>query len=572
VAVKDASPQHQLRTVHAVLVAAISCAVLALVTLTVLIIGARPRPLQVRHLTQLTHDGKNKTALYVLDQTYVIVHYLDLDATLDLTTGITSPSRFPEYTILSVSPQRREALAVRLADAGAPEGLWLVPLRGGRPRRIGAIDVNTAEWSPSGQQIAFGYGPGLYVASSDGAVQKTLATFSGQPAYPAWSPDGERIRFSLAFVADRTATSELWEVRADGSGLIRVIENRSSSPWDAGGQWTPDGRDYIFESTRSGMMSLWSLSEGTGWFQSPTPVQLTKGPIEFSVARPVNERRWVAIGRPFEGRMVRYDPTTRALTPYAGGIPAWQVDFSPDARRIAYVKHPEKTLWLADADGTGRRQLSAPGFVVESCSWSPDRRWIAMRAQEPGHQHHKVYVIPVEGGTAEPLSPGDVEQGMPTWSADSSRVTFGDVPGKHAESAGNESIHIVEVRSHHVETLAGSDGLWTSRWSPDGRYVAALTIDAQELRLFDLTNRTWRSMGINHIEDPTWSRDGKYIYFTRDNHVDYAVSRIEISDGAVERLFDLKGDPDRWSGVAPDNSILLLGGRSNEIYMFDLER
>ena len=49
------------------------------------------------------------------------------------------------------------------------------------------------------------------------------------------------------------------------------------------------------------------------------------------------------------------------------------------------------------------------------------------------------------------------------------------------------------------------------------------------------------------------------------------MSRINVASGAVERLVDLKQSPDHWSGLAPDNSPILLATGSTEVYALDLE-
>src|SRR5205807_9326204 len=47
-------------------------------------------------------------------------------------------------------------------------------------------------------------------------------------------------------------------------------------------------------------------------------------------------------------------------------------------------------------------------------SWSPDEKWFAIRARNPGRVW-RIYLIPSQGGEAEPLMPGENEHGVPTW-------------------------------------------------------------------------------------------------------------------------------------------------------------
>jgi len=56
--------------------------------------------------------------------------------------------------------------------------------------------------------------------------------------------------------------------------------------------------------------------------------------------------------------------------------------------------------------------------------------------------------------------------------------------------------------------------MFSPRWSPDGRYIAALTSDSRKLMLFDVATRQWSDW--LHAEDgtigyPVWARDSKSI-------------------------------------------------------------
>ena len=76
----------------------------------------------------------------------------------------------------------------------------------------------------------------------------------------------------------------------------------------------------------------------------------------------------------------------------------------------------------------------------------------------------------------------ETEQGVPTWSPGSTRLCLGDVPAAFGKPSGTEVIHVFDLSLRKLSHLPGSRGLWTSRWSRDGRYISALTIEGQKLR------------------------------------------------------------------------------------------
>jgi hypothetical protein len=79
------------------------------------------------------------------------------------------------------------------------------------------------------------------------------------------------------------------------------------------------------------------------------------------------------------------------------------------------------------------------------------------------------------------------------------------------------------------------------RWSPDGRYIAAITDDSLKLVLFDRLNQQWQDLVSLPIGYPSWAHDGQYIYFDTTLSEDAAFFRVRISDHKLERLISLKG-------------------------------
>jgi len=135
------------------------------------------------------------------------------------------------------------------------------------------------------------------------------------------------------------------------------------------------------------------------------------------------------------------------------------------------------------------------------------------------------------------------------------------------------------LKTHQVSNVAGSDGLLGPRWSPDGRYIAALTAN-DDLVLFDVRTGKWRQLH-THVANAflTWTPDSRYIYFDTGFTTDPAIFRIEISTERVQRLIELKDFPGAawepfgfWSGLSPDGSVITQRDTSTqEIYALDLQ-
>lgn len=133
----------------------------------------------------------------------------------------------------------------------------------------------------------------LYVANSDSIQSRELASVSGTVFYPRFSPDGKRIRFSVGNTLQNSATSSLWEVHSDGTGLRPLFPGWHDPAGECCGNWTFDGRYYIFQVTQSrpaNVTNLWALAEPVGRFHrkpSAKPIQLANGPMSFGSSIPI---------------------------------------------------------------------------------------------------------------------------------------------------------------------------------------------------------------------------------------------------------------------------------------------
>ena len=199
-----------------------------------------------------------------------------------------------------------------------------------------------------------------------------------------------------------------------------------------------------------------------------------------------------------------------------------QVDFSRDGNWAAYVKYNDGTLWRSKPDGSEKLQLTYSPLQVTVPYWSPDGTRIAFSGAKPG-EPYRIYVIPADGGNPEQISSGQSEMD-PTWSKDGNALMFGVVA-----APGNiqPKIMLLDLKTHALTQVAGSDGICCPRWSPDGHYVIGLSADNQKLLLLDLSTQKWRQLAdkIGTFGYMTWSWDRKYIFFDTSSTLDPAFFR-----------------------------------------------
>jgi DNA-binding winged helix-turn-helix (wHTH) protein len=186
------------------------------------------------------------------------------------------PTSFSNVGALGVSPDGSHLLVYTWLANELRVPLWVVPVLGGSPRRIGDV-TQDATWSADGQ-IVYTHGHDLFVATSDGTEARKLVSVAGLPVWPRWSPNGKSLRFTEH---DPTkGTSSLWEVLVDGTNLHPVLPNWSAHASECCGSWTPDGKYFVFQSTHNGRVDIWAIREKEAWWPKARvePAQLTAGP------------------------------------------------------------------------------------------------------------------------------------------------------------------------------------------------------------------------------------------------------------------------------------------------------
>jgi Tol biopolymer transport system component/DNA-binding winged helix-turn-helix (wHTH) protein len=477
-------------------------------------------------------------------------------------------------TPLAISPDSSEIL---LASPSLlmNDPVWIQPLVAGSPRRLGAIAALSASWSPGGRRMAYSNLSGLFLANGNGSGSRLLLKIdqrTGQePFWIRWSPDGARLRFSL--YDPKTDLHSLWEIFANGQHLRQLFPRANSLSNVCCGNWTADGKYFVFAAMRGGVSDIWAMPDQWGFFrrEDQTPVQLTQGPISFSAPLPSRDGKSIfAMGEEPRGQLVRYVSATKTFAPYLSGISASGVDFSKDGKAAAYVLYPGQTLWRCRADGEDRVQMTFPPMRVFLPRWSPDGKQIVFYGRLPG-EPNKIYLISSQGGPPVQVMPGVHHEIDPNWSPDGGSFVFEKSPWEERGPARETGIYTFDLKTRQASELPGSRGFVSPRWSPDGRYILAMPSDSSGLVLFDFQKHAWTQIARLHIGYPNWSHDGKYIYFDRFESPP-GIGRLRVSDHKVEQMVALRDDQqlwtlDTWTGLAPDDSPMLMHDASiEEIY------
>jgi eukaryotic-like serine/threonine-protein kinase len=555
-------------------------ALVVVVALLAFWLSAPIPPPKILASKQITNDGMPKTSL-VTDGNRLYFTELTTRrfgiAQVSVGGGETAPIdlAIEGSVVADVSPEKSELLVTQ----GTPDNAfyWSVPMPAGSPRRLGDVYAHYGVWAPDGE-LLFAKGNDVFIADHDGSNPHKLLTAPDRPSWLSFSPDGSRIRFAISNQINNV--SSLFEMRADGTNMHPLLSSWNTPPAECCGRWTPDGRYYVFESVRDGASNIWIMPDRSEWWRkaSPQPVQLTTGPLQFDQPLPSKDgKKLFVIGIQPRAELVRYDARSRELVPYLGGISAGDVDFSRDGQWVTYVSYPEGTLWRSKLDGSARLQLTYPPMKTALAHWSPDGKQIAFSGTAPG-KPWKVFLIPADGGTPQPLTSDPAMETDPTWSSDGNLLAFG-----HHDPMDPERtyLELFDLKIRQMSQLPGSQRIFAPRWSPDGRFIVAISADNQKLMLYDVRAEKWRQLDTDlRFGYLAWSRDSSYVYFDTFLSKDSGYFRLRIRDLKVEKIADLKNarlfrgqfGPGSWTGLGPGDVPLFPRDISTqEIYAFDLQ-
>ena len=248
---------------------------------------------------------------------------------------------------LAWTPQGRDIVFANAGWLAEDAWLWKISLRGGEPERL--------QFGQGGVQPVIRGNRLVYVRQmanlnvwrrkfdsllAAGPSEKLISSTRFESG-PQFSPDGSKI----AFESTRSGAYEVWICRSDGSGLVQLTHFNSHTGTP---RWSPDGQQIAFDSRAAGNADIYVIDSEGG-----SPRRLTSEPSGEVVARWSRDGRWIYFASDRTGdwevwKMPSAGGSTAQVTRH-GGFAAFE---SPDGKFLYYAKGlTAPGLWRIPTNG-----------------------------------------------------------------------------------------------------------------------------------------------------------------------------------------------------------------------------
>jgi Tol biopolymer transport system component len=413
--------------------------------------------------------------------------------------------------------------------------------------------LDVADWSSDGRYIlctfhlSTGSNQIALVSAGNGAAQ-VLKTFDwGGPGTLSLSPDGRYVAYELG--------GDVFLLAVRGTHEAVLVENPAS---DVNPIWTPDGNRILFQSDRTGSPGIWVLSVADGNPQGAPellradmgktwPVRFARGDTFFYGVQTTMQDVYVAELDPETCKVTA--PPSQASRRLVGGNrwPEW----SRDGKLLAFVSDQPPgwqdgpALSILSLETGKQEELHPRMNNIQRLRWSPDGRSILAGGRDE-RDRRGLYRIDAQTGDVSAVlhSGGMGVVWQSAWSPDGRTIYYTMGAGIIARDLGTGQER--QVQSGDSKHFA---------LSPDGRFLAVPRVDP--LTKFSVLEivalDTGQSRELLRVPDGgafyralSWSADGRYLFFTKNELWRVAVENAESEKVgiAMDGLLELRVHPD----------------------------
>lgn len=216
--------------------------------------------------------------------------------------------------------------------------------------------------------------------------------------------------------------------------------------------------------------------------------------------------------------------------------------FSPNSQKITYMSYIKKNsprVFIFDIE-TGQQEIVGefPGMTFAP-RFSPSGSQIVMSYSDPNVGNSEIYILDLETRSTTRITNNSSIDVSGSFSPDGKKIVF------NSDRTGRRHLYIIDSNSQNLKRISREKGsYYTPVWSPRGDMIAFTKQEGGQfyIGVMEVNGSNERMIAKSfHVEGPTWSPNGRYLMYFKEERTSADGSGGESSLYSI----DITGDNER---------------------------
>ena len=191
--------------------------------------------------------------------------------------------------------------------------------------------------------------------------------------------------------------------------------------------------------------------------------------------------------------------------------------FSPNSQKItymSYVKRNSPRVFIFDIE-TGQQEIVGefPGMTFAP-RFSPDGSKIVMSYSDPDVGNSEIYILDLQTRASNRITNNSSIDVSGSFSPDGKQIVF------NSDRTGRRHLYIIKTNGKDLKRISREAGsYYTPVWSPRGDMIAFTKQEAGQfyIGVMEIDGSYERMIAKSfHVEGPTWSPNGRYLMYFKE--------------------------------------------------------